>query len=312
MAVSHLNGLKVLEACIRAGNFKTAAEELSITPAAVGQHIRILENYLGYKLFVRTKSGAKPTESASLVEDQLTYSLSLLDDVLRQLKAAQPSHQVAITLPSSFAENWFSHRLGNLYQKEAEIDLRLDVTNRMVDMASERIDFAIRYSSSTPEIYDQVELFGDHVLPVCSPSFAKQHERAIRDRSLRDIPLVHLISRTPDPQWPDWDMWANAKGVDGETERSGVRVRQMSSGLQPAISGQGLVLCGIVECFHAIQSGLLVAPFGFKSTYATSYRYRLIQLRTRNFSPIQRSFKAWITECAEAFNNEVTNLLNQE
>ena len=67
MTVSHLNGLKVLEACIRAGNFKTAAEELSITPAAVGQHIRILESYLGYKLFVRTKSGAKPTEKATIV-----------------------------------------------------------------------------------------------------------------------------------------------------------------------------------------------------------------------------------------------------
>ena len=312
MTVSHLNGLKVLEACIRAGNFKTAAEELSITPAAVGQHIRILESYLGYKLFVRTKSGAKPTEKANIVAGQLSYSLSLLDDVLRQLKLAQPSHQVAITLPSSFAENWFSHRLGNLYQRETEIDLRLDVTNSMVDMASENIDFAIRYSPGVPDNHEEHVLFGDHVFPVCSPSFAKRHERAISKKLLKDIPLVHLISRTPDPQWPDWDMWAKAQGFDMETKKSGIRVSQMSSGLQPAISGQGLVLCGIVECFQAIQSGMLVVPFGIRNTYSTSYRYRLIQLRNRNMSTIQHSFRTWLIECAENFNDEVSKLLNQE
>lgn len=208
MSATHLNGLKVLEACIRRESFKAAAEELAVTPAAVGQQIRILEGYLGCQLFERTKSGAKPTERAKKVIGQLSSGLSLLDDVMRQLKSVRQGQKVAITLPSSFAENWFSHRLSDLYQGESEIDLRLDATNRMVDIVSEYIDFAIRYCTDVEPIYEESVLFGDYVLPVYSPEFARVHELTSNSRSLKNIPLVHLISRTPDPQWPDWPMWS--------------------------------------------------------------------------------------------------------
>ena len=214
MNVSHLNALKALEAAIRTGSFKAAADEMAVTPAAVGQQVRALEDFLGCKLFDRTKSGAKPTARAKAVAGQLTNSFAMLGSVVSQLRSLRPGNQVAITLPSSFTENWFSHRLSNLYRRETELDLRLEASNRMVDLAREDFDFAIRYSAPSAEGLEDSELFGDFVLPVCSPAFGERHELSPHQPSLSTVPLVHLVSRTPDPEWPDWPMWATSMKVE--------------------------------------------------------------------------------------------------
>ena len=61
-AVNHLRALQALELAIRKGSLKAAAVELSITPAALGQRIRALEDYLGFDLLVRGRSGIRPTK----------------------------------------------------------------------------------------------------------------------------------------------------------------------------------------------------------------------------------------------------------
>jgi DNA-binding transcriptional LysR family regulator len=61
VAVSHLQALQALEAAIRLGSLKRAAEALVITPAVVGQRVKTLENYLGIDLLVRGRSGLRAT-----------------------------------------------------------------------------------------------------------------------------------------------------------------------------------------------------------------------------------------------------------
>jgi LysR family glycine cleavage system transcriptional activator len=141
MRVTHLNGLKALEVTLRAGSFRAAADELGVTTAAVGQQIRTLEDFLGCKLFFRTSSGAQPTDHARRIEGKLTASFSSIEDVINQLKYRQPKNRLAVTLPSSFAENWFAIRLPDFYRLNSEIDLRLDASNRMVDLIIEDFDF---------------------------------------------------------------------------------------------------------------------------------------------------------------------------
>jgi LysR family glycine cleavage system transcriptional activator len=81
--------------------------------------------------------------------------------------------------------------------------------------------FAIRYSQSSPEIYDEKQLFGDFVLPVCTPEFAKQYQLSHKQKSLQGAPLIHLDERTPDPQWADWIKWGEAFGFQQDTLQMG-------------------------------------------------------------------------------------------
>jgi len=311
MRVTHLNGIRALESALRNGSFRAAADELGVTTAAVGQQIRTLENYLGTRLFERTAAGARPSSSARAIAPRLSASLATIEDVVNQLKQRPPENRLALTLPSSFAENWFSERLPEFYRLNSEIDLRLDASNRMVDLLAEDFDFAIRYSSPGPESYDEVELFGDFVVPVCTPEFAKRYRISKQQRSLAGVPLIHLGERTPDPDWADWASWGAAFDFDTQTLTHGIRLNEYNSGIQTAIQGQGLVLCGIAEAFRAIQEGLLTTPFGARLNCPGGYRYRLVSVSGRARSGLHYRFRIWMGQTAARFRGEVAEYISR-
>ena len=308
MFVAHLKAVRALEASLRCGSFRSAAEELGVTSAAVGQQIRVLEDFLGCKLFLRARGGATPTAQAEAVADRLTASLSAIEGVLEELSRRKQRNRIAITLPASFAENWFTRHIAEFYQQHSEIDLRLDASNRMVDLLAEDFDFAIRYCAPPSERYDYVDLFGDKVIAICSPGFAKQHRLTGKRRNLAEVPLVQLEHRTPDPQWPNWGMWGERFGLDRDGLDAGVRMSRVSSGLQMAATGQGLVLSGVTEAFHALKEGVVVAPFGTSMSYPTGYLYRLVSVHGRGLSPLQRRFRAWVIQTGRQFEAEAERL----
>ena len=305
MRTTHLNGLRACEAALRTGSFTAAGCELGVTAAAVGQQVRTLEDYLGCQLFERRPTGVVPTAAALRIQDRLTAGMSLLSDVVVQLSCAQAQNSVAITLPESFAENWLSLRLSDFYRDNAGVDLRLDSTNRRVDLFQEDFDFAIRYSPLPEGNLTSINLFDDSVIPVCTPNFAAEHGLSPSTLTLADVPLIHLVDRTPDPDWVDWPRWADTFTVDlGELPR-GPTFSRFSSGLRAAVAGQGLVLCGIVEAFHAIEAGQLVIPFGLERRCKTSYRYWLVHIEDRRLSKVQLKFVAWIEDVAEAYRRDL-------
>ncbi len=309
MRISHLNNLRALEATLRTGSFRAAATELGVTPAAVGQQVRGLEDYLGNQLLLRTTRGVTATDAARGVEHRLTASFLAIEEIIGLLKYRQTVNRVAITLPSSFAENWFTGRLAAFYHLNSEVDLRLDASNRMVDLVTEDFDFAIRYSEPAPGVFDEAELFGDFVLPMCTPEFAARHDLSTSTKSLRGVPLVHLGSRTPDPNWADWANWSQTFEFDGDGLQDGIRLTEFNSGLQTAIRGQGLVLCGIVEAFNAFDDGSLVAPFGTDRSCPGGYSYRLVAVRGRDLSPLQIQFRDWIVDTAREFRVQLEHFV---
>ena len=305
MKTSHLNALRALEAVLRNGSFSAAAAELNVSAAAIGQQIRQLESYLGRALFDRRPSGAIPTAEARRASERLTAGFAILSETLDALGRRRPENRVAVTLPESFAEHWFVRRLDGFFRDHGGVDLRLDSTNRRVDLLLEDFDYAIRYSPPPPDTLRGVDLFGDCVLPVCSPAFAERFALAPDAASLAGVPVIHLENRTPDPDWADWPRWGAAFGVAAEGLTGGASLSRFSSGLHAAVAGQALVLAGLVEAWSALEDGLLVAPFGRERRLPTSYRYRLVFAADRARSPVQRRFERWVAGEAERFGAEV-------
>ena len=309
MRTPHLNGLRAFETALRTRNLTAAGRELGVTAAAVGQQIRNLEDYLGRKLFERRPTGVVPTEAALRVQDRLTAGMSILSDVVVQLSRTQVQDRVAVTLPESFAENWLTVRLSDFYRDNAGVDLRLDSTNRQVDLFQDDFDFAIRYAGPPEDNLTSIKLFDDSVLPVCTPDFAAEYRLSPGTLVLADVPLIHLDGRTPDPDWVDWPRWADAYGIDIGDLRRGPTFSRFNSGLRAAVAGQGLVLGGIVEAFHAIKNGQLVMPFGFERRCQTSYRYWLVHVEGRRLSNVQRKFVEWIEDVAQTFRHDLDTLI---
>lgn len=124
--------------------------------------------------------------------------------------------------------------------------------------------------------------------------------------------MIHVVDRTPDPQWADWETWGETFGFRPEGLNDGVRLTKFSSGIRTAIGGQGLVLCGIVEAHDAIRDGLLVMPFGPELNCPAGYRYRLVTARGRKLSKLQQLFQDWIIDTAGEFGVRLARLFPAE
>lgn len=304
MTLSHLNALQALEATLRLGSFSAAAEELGVTPAAVGQRVRALESYLGADLFTRTPTGIIARASARNVEDLLTGCFAGLTLAMRDLNNRDTDSRLSITLPVSFVENWLTSLISEFYQRHTSVDLRLDASNRDVDLKNGNFDFAVRYGAPPADHLESITLFEDYLLPVCSPEFANAHGIDPNCRSLEGIPLIHISDRTKDPSWVGFEEWGRRFDFDAQHLNHGVHFSKVSSGIQAAIGGHGLVLCGLVEAFNSIRSGHLIAPFGADLACKTHGKYRLLWMPDRPMSVIQSDFKDWLVEKASKFNEE--------
>lgn len=311
MRISHLNALRALEATLREGSFTAASKELGITPAAVGQRIQALEDYIGRTLFERSATGATPTSETRRLLPALNAGFSAIAGVLDELQPKAEAKRILVTMPESFAENWFGLVVSEFTETHPGADLRLDASNRDYNLSSERFDFAIRYGQATGDPFEETLLFGDSVQPVCSPEFAVRHGLEPGMSDLSAVPLIHVLNRTGDPNWIGFDAWGRLFGIDPSSLAHGIRFSKAGSGLQSAIAGEGLVMAGLVEAFHALKKGLLVIPFGASRRHDTMFKYRLLKHRSAASSVLRSAFEDWLIERARRHQKDTDDYLRR-
>src|ERR1700733_4460305 len=110
VAPTHLKSLQALEMAIRRGSLKGAADMLAITPAAVGQRIKALEDYLGFELLTRGRSGLRPTPELADAVEPLAAAFEQLKIVGQRLDF-QRTNEIHIAANSDFVELWLAPRL---------------------------------------------------------------------------------------------------------------------------------------------------------------------------------------------------------
>jgi LysR family glycine cleavage system transcriptional activator len=112
-APDHLNALRAFEAAARHLSFALAAEELNVTPAAVGQLVRRLEEVLGAELFHRSQSGPARlvlTEAAEAALPELQTGFDHLTKAMERLKSARSHRVLSVTVSIAFADKWVRSR----------------------------------------------------------------------------------------------------------------------------------------------------------------------------------------------------------
>ncbi len=308
MKTSHLTALRALEATLRTGNFRSAAAELGVTAAAVGQQVSKLEDYVGQKLFLRTPQGVQPTERANQIGDRLTSGFLTISEALAGLKSQRPKNRLAISMSQTTAEKWLCPRLSNFYALGISGDFRIDTMDRFVNLYTDDFDLAIRFGPAPPADHDDTFLFHEYVLPVCTPAFAKEHGLRDGKPDLKNVPILHMYEWTVDPDWVDWQAWGKKFGVANVEFKRGLRYTEMSFGLQAALSGNGLILSGFTEAHIALMDGRLIAPFGSNFVTKASFEYRLVCAKGHHKSNLQQTFETWILEEAEIFQSKMNEL----
>jgi len=146
-----LNGLRVFDAAARSLSFTRAADELAVTPAAVGQQVRTLEDVLGVVLFRRTARGLELTPEGEAGLEALRRGFLEFEEAVRAMQAGQSSKRLAIAAPRDLTARWLLPRLAALADVDPELGFTLSVADDLPDFAQANLDLAVCYGRDQGE-----------------------------------------------------------------------------------------------------------------------------------------------------------------
>jgi LysR family glycine cleavage system transcriptional activator len=163
-----LNALRVFDAAARHLSFTRAADELAVTPAAVGQQIRALEDVLGVVLFRRTPKGLELTPEAEAGLDPLREGFLRFEESVAAMQAGQASDRYTIAAPREFFAEWLAPRLARFQAETAGIQYILS-PDEHADFTEANLDLAIRLVDGPGEL-EGVELAPAIRVTVAAPT----------------------------------------------------------------------------------------------------------------------------------------------
>ncbi|WP_114520292.1 LysR family transcriptional regulator [Altererythrobacter sp. ZODW24] len=138
-----LNALRVFDAAARHLSFTRAADELAVTPAAVGQQIRALEDHLGTVLFRRTPQGLELTDEGSAGLDPLREGFLRFEESVQNMQSGQASDRYTIAAPREFYAQWLASRLAAFRTENPDAQFQL-VADDNADFTEANLDCAFR------------------------------------------------------------------------------------------------------------------------------------------------------------------------
>ena len=286
-----LNALRAFEAAARHLSFARAADELSVTPAALSHQIRGLEESLGERLFDRRARGVVLTPAGSLLYPGLHAAFLQIRQSVDLLVRDASEKVLVVSAPPGFTAKWLAPRLYRFLMANPDIDTRISASKELANFTTDGIDVAIRnHRSAVPGLWSR-KLVDIHLLPVASPRLiAEIGLMTLAD--LKRAPLIHDTMLGALPGMPTWADWLAAAGVTGVDLERGLRFNSSDHALEAAAEGAG-VLLGQRELAHDdLRSGRLVAPFALEVEAERSFHFVCPDgLQSR---PKIRAFYEWL------------------
>ncbi|MEM9147401.1 MAG: transcriptional regulator GcvA [Pseudomonadota bacterium] len=289
-ALPPLNALKAFEAAGRHLSFTKAAGELNVTAAAVSHHVKALEEALGTPLFHRLTRALRLTEAGQAALPLLGAGFDKLTEAVEQIRAHAGSTLLTLSVSPSFGALWLVPRLERFRLAHPEVEIRLDGTDRRVDVARGEADLALRYGPGGYEGVCVDKLFDQVNTPVCSPALVQGSRALRRPADLRHHTLLHIDWKAAEPSWR---MWLLAAGVSDVDAARGPRFTMESMAVDAALDGQGVALVGDMLVSDHLAAGRLVRPFGPELSTRLSFSYYLLSAQTA-VAPKVAAFRDWL------------------
>lgn len=253
-----LNALRSFEVAGRLGSLTLAAEELHVTPSAVAQQIRVLEDFFGQKLFERDGRALRLTPRARHYLVDVASCLGRLGVATQQMLGEPGRRTVRVNTSTSFAHGWLFPRLAQFHAAHPAVEVQLVPTpDRDVETLDEQSDVVIR--RYTPALrregFVSRPLLANAAVPVCAPDHPAL--RTIRKpEDLREAPLLHYAGLPS-----AWQYWFHSAGSPVHETLRGPFYDEFLLLLQAAASGLGICLAPRAVVHDDVGKGRLVMLF---------------------------------------------------
>lgn len=255
-----MKSLQALEASARHGSFVGAASELDVTPAAVGQMVRSLEDWVGYPLFKRTRSGSErlaPVEEVQAALEDIAQGLDYLESGLKKLRGRKARSVVVVTASQALVANWLISRLDDFASAYPNIDIRLDVSDRIIDLAQGEADIGIRCGLGSWKGVKATHLMNEAIIAVCHHRLVPKDED-VTAGWIACQTLIHDGTPHPGGDFPTWTEWLLRLGANHAPTDRGLKINSTAAVIQAAVASRGIALVRKALVQHELESGRLV------------------------------------------------------
>lgn len=304
-----LNALRAFEAAARHASFKSAADELAVTPAAVSQQIRALEDDLRVPLFNRGARSVALTRDGRRLQSGLTEAFMKMRVAVEAVRAPE-SEVLSITCSGPLATKCLAPRLSRFHDVHPDISVQIDASFDLEPLTATGPHIALRFGNPPDRNLHAVWLATEMLVPMVSPELAERLALNTPE-DIQRAPLIHDESLTT---WfqniPSWADWFASVGLDPAGANRGTRFSSYGDqAIDAAVGGSGVLLGQVGLAANDLQAGRLICPFGPSIELDLNY-YAVCEAGAEG-TPAIAGFLDWIKQEAERSNSirpEATSL----
>jgi LysR family glycine cleavage system transcriptional activator len=249
--------LAVFETVVRYRGVKAAAQAFNVSPAAVSQSLRQLESHLGVTLLDRSTRPPSLTQHGAALREACATGLNTIESCIEEMRASILEGQRAITIACSVgtATYWLMPRLSTFYERHGDITINVMTTTTGSPLLSAGVDIAIRYGTGHWRDGIACLLFGEKVVPVCTPQFKVRMNE--RNAAFEHLPLIHVD--VDDREWLRWSDYFKSMGYAGLRKHPSLRFTNYVQATQAVLANQGVMLGWQAVTGDLVAEGRLVA-----------------------------------------------------
>jgi LysR family transcriptional regulator, glycine cleavage system transcriptional activator len=290
-----LNAIKAFEAAARLGSFTRAAEELSVTHGAVSRQIRLLEEWLGTSLFLRTSRNAVPTRAGTDLLAEVGPALDRLASASLRVQSGKARGVLHISALPTFAMRWLIPRLPELQRQHPALETRIVTASTPAEQFGMDADVVVS-GPARQSGWVGSRFLGEAYLPLLSPALMK--ERPLRSPAdLAQHTLLHAATRRQ-----IWLRWLTAAGVPDLKPARDQVFEHFYFAIQAAIEGLGVAMGPLALVSDELREGRLVAPI--KEPAIRTRGYFVYAPEPNSEAPAVVAFRKWLVSAGCSAENE--------
>lgn len=287
--------LRGFECAARHLSFTAAAAELNLTQSSISRQISTLEQQIGKALFVRKTRALALTAAGVQLQQAVRQALATVDQSVDALRGTGGARRLTLSTYPSFASLWLAPRLAPFQRRHPDIEIRLDASDRVVDLQAEDVDLAVRWMLASRVAPQATLLLDDVLTPMISPRLLAGRAPR-RPADLAQWPLLELDGGVPGALGQNWASWFDYAGAGIVEPRAGRLVFSFNDQtVQAAIRGQGVALVHSPFLEDCVASGDLLMPFP-KLRMPAGYRHVLVVHPDVARRPHVAEFVGWLRE----------------
>ena len=286
--MSSLNRLLYFNSVVETGSISKTSQIFDVQPSSISRQLAVLEQELGVRLLNKTTRNTGLTEAGHKYYEYSQRIVSEFDEAKRVVNDLQeaPKGKLNISMTVGFGESVVLPLISKFISLYPNIDIELELSERVVDLVEENIDVAIRSGRLPDSTMVARQLTLNNFLLCASPQYLVNHSTP---HSPEDL-INHQCIRYNYSRWKDWFLMAEVKTK--LNLNNAISVNSVNGQKQLVLNDAGLALIPLWAIKNELEDGSLVqvmpeytfSPYEeLSATYAIYLKRELISPKTRVF-----------------------------